>query len=303
MTANPQPSHGHNLSPHELDGTRFVKITGPVGDWIAFYDSNDTLELTDEHAVTLCDRVAGVGAEGIVVVKPAQHNPSGTAPEYRLVAWQADGQPVLNMTEPARVATYLLAVLQVIASDETSHHVFATDFGPITTVYTSSFIGVDIGKWELAAPETAKAAGSDVLVMAAGLLDPRPGLSVHVQTHHVTIAVETLAELEAVDLTQRPSVEPASPSPLSIGFVVPQDPLMADGMGQLRLRNYTEKLHGHDLAAAAAAASVALQSWTDLQQLNVWNVMTQRGDIVVQVHDQARLSTFAKLSTVFFGRL
>lgn len=303
MTADPQPAQDQNRIRQGLAGARFVKITGPIGDWIVFYDPTDALHLTDAHAVTLCDRIAGVGATGIVVVKPAQHQSNATASEHRLVAWQADGQPVSNMTEPARMATDVLAVLNKIASDETSHHIFETDFGPITTVYTPSYIGVDIGSWELADPETASGAGSDVLVMSAGLLDPRPGLSIHIQSNHVSIAVETLEELEAIDLAQPPSVEPPAPKLTSISFVVPQDPLMADGMGQLRLRNYTEKQHRHDMASAAAAAAVAFQNWTGLRQLNVWNVATQHGDIVVQIHDQRRLSTFAKLSTAFFGKL
>lgn len=303
MTAAQQPAQDQNLIRQGLAGTRFVKITGPIGDWLVFYDPTDVLELTDSHAVTLCDRIGGVGATGVVVVKPAIQQSGGTASEHRLIAWQADGQPASNMTEPARMATCILGVLKKIAADETSHHIFETVFGPITTVYTPSYIGVDIGSWELADPETADVAGSDALVMAAGLLDPRPGLSIHIQSNHVTIAVETLKELETIDLAQQPSVEPPAPKLTSISFVVPQDPLMADGMGQLRLRNYTEKQHGHDLASAAAAASVALQNWSGLQKLNVWNVATEHGDIVVQIHDQHRLSTFAKLSTVFFGKL
>lgn len=303
MNANPQPAQDQSLLRQTLAGTRFVKITGPVGDWIVFSDPHDVLELTEAQIVTLCDRTAGVGATGVVVVQPAQHNPSGTSPQHRITAWQSDGHPASNMTEPARIATCVLAVLKNIPSDETSHHVFETDFGPVTTVYTPSYIGVDIGQWEFVDSATADAAGSDAFVMAAGLTDPRPGLSIHVQNHHVTVAVETLEELEAIDLQQQPSLEPSANAPTSINFVIPQDPLMADSMGQLRLRNYTGKQHGQDLASATAAATVALQTWTGLQQLTVWNVATQYGDIVVQIHDENRLSTFAKLSTVFFGKL
>src|SRR5690625_132536 len=303
MSAAPQSTQDQNRASHDLDGTRFVKITGPVGDWVVFYDPTDSVQITDTQAVTLCDRIAGVGATGIVAVKPALEQSSATAAEYRLMAWQADGQPASNMTEPARMATCILAVLKKIASEETSHHIFETDFGPITTVYTPSYIGVDIGSWKFSDAETAVAAGSDVLVMAAGLLDPRPGLSIHIQSNHVTVAVETLEELETIDLEQQPSIEPPAPRLTSINFVIPQDPLMTSGMGQLCLRNYTGKQHGHDLASAAAAASVALQNWTSLDQLNVWNVATQHGDIVVQIHDQDRLSTFAKLTAVFFGKL
>lgn len=303
MTANPLPAYDQNLIRQQLAGTRFVKISGPAGDWIVFYDPTDALELTASHITALCDRVTGVGATGAVIVQPARHNPSGTSPQYRLQAWHADGSFATNMTEPARVATCVLAVLQEIASAETSHHVFETASGPITTVYTPSYIGVDIGRWEFADSETAHAAGSDVLVMAAGLTDPRPGLAIAVQGIHITIAVESDAELMAIDLDQQPSVDPRSDGTISVSFVVPQDPLINQGMGQLRLRNYTDKQHSHDLSLATAAATIAFQTWAQLTQLNVWNVATDHGDIVVQIHDQHRLSTFAKLSTVFFGKL
>ena len=303
MTAPTPPDQATNRDLQVLTGTRFVKIAGPCGDWIVIYDPTDSVSLTDTLAVILCDRIAGVGATGVVVVKPARQQSNATAAEYRLVAWQANGQPVPNMTEPARTATCVLAVLKKIASDDTSHCIFDTDLGPITTVYTPSYIGVDIGIWNFPDPDTAGAAGSDALVMAAGLLDPRPGLSVQIQSNYITVAVETLEELGSIDLEHQPSLEPPAPRPTSINFVVPQDPLMASGMGQLRLRTYTERQHAHDLAAAAAASAVALQNWSGLKQLNVWNVVTQYGDIVVQLHEQHRLSTFAKLSTVFFGKL
>lgn len=303
MTTHRRPSHDQSLISQTLAGTRFVKIAGPVGDWIVFYEPAEKVELTQDLITALCDRVAGVGASGVVVVTSTQSTPSGTSPQYRIDAWQADGQPAHNMIEPARAATCVLAVLNRISAHETSHHVFETNFGPATTVYTPSYVGVDIGQWSFTEPETADAAGSDALVMAAGLTDPRPGLSINVQSHHVTIAVETIQELEAIDLTQRPSVEPPVNVPTSMSFVVPQDPLIEEGMGQLRLRNYTKHGRDQNLASATAAATVAFQNWSGLKQLNVWNVATEHGDIVVQIHDQHRLSTFAKLSSVFFGKL
>src|SRR5699024_12026679 len=61
----------------------------------------------------------------------------------------------------------------------------------------------------------------------------------------------------------------------SINFVVPDDPLMSGGMGQVQLRNYTDSPYGHELATAAAAAAVALQTWTGLPQQNIWNIRSE----------------------------
>ncbi|HIW47407.1 MAG TPA: hypothetical protein H9884_10985 [Candidatus Yaniella excrementigallinarum] len=300
MNANRQLIDTDDKHWQALKGVQFIKITGPFGDWIVFFEPSDNLEI-ESYVTTLCKRSKSVGASGVVVITLAQQNLTGIAPYYRVDAWNAGGQRITNMTEPARVATFALAVKEKISARETSHHVFETQFEPVTTVFTPSFIGVDIGTWEYADPETAVAAGSDVLVMAENLTDPRPGLSLQIKNTHVIVAVEALSELAAIDLNESPSTEPPTHTGTSINFVVPDDPLMSGGMGQVQLRNYTDSPYGHELATAAAAAAVALQTWTGLPQLNIWNIGTEQGDVVVQIHDKHRLSTFAGLTLAFFG--
>lgn len=296
----PQPRVHANLR-ETLAGSRFVKATGPMGDWIVFHDATATLALTQEQVTAMCDRRTGIGGTGVVVVTGAQETSEQAGTRHQIAAWRSDGSVLQDLSEAARVGTGVIAALGAIDAEETSHHVFEAYSGLITSVYTPAFIGVDIGQWSYTAPETAEAAGSDSLVMTAGLIDPRPGLSVHIQHHHVTIAVETLDELKAIDLTQAPSIEPPVEQSTSVGFVVPLDPLIDRGMGQLMLRHYSEIDNTHDLASASAAAAVAFQNWSGLQQLNLWNVNTPQGEIVVQLHEQRRVSTFAKVSAVFFG--
>ncbi len=302
MNANRQLIDTDDKQWGALKGIQFFKIAGPFGDWIVFFEPSDNLEI-ESYVTILCNRSKGVGASGVVVITRAQQNLTGITPYYRVDAWNAGGQRLTNMTEPARVATFVLAVVKKIPASETSHHVFETQYEPVTTVFTPSFIGVDIGKWEYADPETAAAAGSDALVMAEDLTDPRPGLSIQIKNTHVIVAVETLSELAAIDLNESPSTEPPTHTGTSINFVVPYDPLMSGGMGQVQLRNYTDSPHSHELATAAAAAAVALQTWTGLHQLNIWNIGTEQGDVVVQIHDKHRLSTFARLTVAFFGTL
>lgn len=281
-----------------LRGTRFTKIAGPSGDWIVIDDPNSQVVWSPEQISWLCDRSVGVGASGVVVMSEAD----STQPDHRrLEAWGPNGDPLPTMTEPARAATHVLALLGRLAPEATSHHVFATDRGLITTVYTPTYIGVDVGQWAYDEPETAKAAGSDVLVMAAGLTDPRPGLTLVVEEPHVVLAVESAEELAAIRLQQRPSIEPASKGPVSIGFVVPHDRLVDQGMGQLMLRHYHDRDNQHALASACAAAVVALRIWSGLLEPRLWQVDTPDGEIVVQIHDQHRISTFMKLHQVFSG--
>ena len=302
MTAPQSTSQAHYDDIRQaLIDIQFVKITGPTGDWIVLSEPTKPLAFTPEHIAWLCNRSSGVGAIGVVLItaasRPTQY------PVFDLEAWKADGTPVTDLTEAARAATYTLAALHRTPDSETSHHVFNSATGIITTVYTPTYVGVDIGQWSYAAPDTATAAGSDTLVMAAGLTDPRPGLSIRTQSLHITIAVESFDELESIDLTQSPSVEPPVTEPTGVNFVVPQDPLMIEGMGQLALRHHPADPGTLELGSAAAAATIAFQLWAGLTQPHIWNVSTLHGDIVVQLHEDRRVSTFAALSTVFFGRL
>lgn len=293
----------HSKLRETFAGSRFVKATGPMGDWIVFHDATATLSLTQEQITTLCDRRAGIGGTGVVVVTGPEESSAQAGSRHQIAAWGSDGAILQNLSEAARVATSVMAARGTIDPDETSHHVFATGSELITTVFTPAVIGVDIGQWSYNAPETAEAAGSDALVMTAGLVDPRPGLSIHTQHDHVIIAVETIDELNAIDLSQKPSIEPPVEKQTSVGFVVPLDPLIDHGMGQLMLRHYSEADNTHDVASASAAAAVAFQNWSGLHQLNLWNVNTPQGEIVVQLHEHRRVSTFANVSAVFFGSL
>lgn len=297
----PQPPVPRSLR-ETLAGSRFVKVTGPAGDWIVFDDATMSATLTQDQIIALCDRRNGVGATGVVAMTTVEKTAEHPTMRYHLEAWRADGSRVDDMTEPARAATSVMAALGIINTQDTTHHVFRTETELVTTVYTPAYIGVDIGQWAYAFADTATAVGSDALVMTAGLTDPRPGLSIRIHHNHITIAIESYEELEAIDLTQQPSIEPAVEEPTSVSFVTPQDPLIDSGMGQLTMRHSGEANHHHDLAAATAAAAVSFQQWSGLQQLNLWNVTTPLGQMVVQLHDHNRLSTFTKVPAVFFGR-
>lgn len=297
---NPE-SPSHSAMSDILAGSRFVKIAGPAGDWIVFHAAPPDFSLTEDEVKLLCDRRHGVGAIGTVAMSPADETTDHAAAQHHLTAWDANGAIINDMTEPARAATSAMAALEMIDNHNTSHHAFQTTTTLVTTVYTPAYIGVDIGQWCYAYPETAMKTGSDALVMTAGLHDPRPGLSIRLHSDHIILAVESHQELQAIDLSQEPSIEPTPQGPTTVGFVVPQDPVIDSGMGQLEMRSSGET-GDHTVTNAAAAASVAFQQWSGLEQLNVWNVQTPTGVVVVQLHDDNRISTFAPAWTVFFGR-
>ena len=50
----------------------FVKLHGAGNDFVFIEDLDDALEISPEQTIRLCDRHFGVGADGVIVVKPAQ---------------------------------------------------------------------------------------------------------------------------------------------------------------------------------------------------------------------------------------
>lgn len=50
----------------------FSKLHGAGNDFVFIEDMNDEFEITPEQVARLCDRHFGIGADGVIVVKPAQ---------------------------------------------------------------------------------------------------------------------------------------------------------------------------------------------------------------------------------------
>lgn len=50
----------------------FVKLNGAGNDFVFIADLSDELEVTPEQVRSLCDRHFGIGADGVIVVKPAK---------------------------------------------------------------------------------------------------------------------------------------------------------------------------------------------------------------------------------------
>src|SRR5699024_715548 len=150
------------------------------------------------------------------------------------------------------------------------------------TVSTRTHIGVDLGTWQYTTPENAIEVGSDVLVMAAGLTDPRPGLGIQLHGNHVMIAVESQNELDTIDLRQVPSVEPADVASERIHSICPDTPLIDQGMGHLQLRHRASGGEATFLGAACASAAIAFRNWSGLEQVMLWQVNTGWGPIIVQ---------------------
>lgn len=53
--------------------TRFTKMSGLGNDFVMIDDREERLELSDAQVAALCDRHFGIGADGVILVRPPQH--------------------------------------------------------------------------------------------------------------------------------------------------------------------------------------------------------------------------------------
>lgn len=288
--------------PEVLRGTEFVKVAGPAGDWIVLINCEAHDALDSHHIQPMTDRRHGIGANTVISLQIL--TTQNALASLSLKAWDSHGQILGEHSEAARVATHVVGQLQGNTPDKSQYLTIVTPSGAVNTVYTPGYVGVDIGHWSYKNSSSVND-GADMLVMAAGLVDPRPGLSIKIQELHVTVAVESQAELDKIDLEIAPSLEPQEDSHeiSSVAFVVPQEPLLQDGAGHLILRAYNHSQDPMQMVQTSAAAVLAFQTWSGLEQLSTWTTQTPDGEIMIQLHEDNRVSTFLALRIVFRGTI
>lgn len=171
---------------------RFVKGHGTENDFVLLPDAG---ELTPDLVRALCDRHAGIGADGVLRVVRAD---GGWFMDYR----NADGTIAEMCGNGVRVfARYLVAEGLVPPGELT----IGTRAGPRRVVVPESGdISVDMGRPQLLA--------------AAHTVAGRPGIAVSMGNPHVVVAVDA-AELDELDLSRSPVVEPGMPDGQNVEFV------------------------------------------------------------------------------------
>jgi len=190
-----------------------LKGHGTENDFVLIPDLGDELDLTDALVRALCDRHAGVGADGVLRVVRSEHVTSAAAMaaeapffmDYR----NADGSIAEMCGNGVRVFTRYLASAGLIDGQT----VVATRAGPRPVrIEDDATISVEMGCPVLldARPRVSTADGA---LSSAGfaLTVPNP---------HVVVAVADLGELDALDLARAPLVTPALPDGQNVEFVV-----------------------------------------------------------------------------------
>ncbi len=257
----------------------FTKGHGTGNDFILIADPDGELDLSDDQVAALCDRHFGIGADGILRVVRSAAIPEGAATagaEWFMDYRNADGSKAEMCGNGIRVfLRYLLdSGLAWLGDGETI--LIGTRNGALPMTRSERGFEVDLGAFRV---EEA-----DTLVRARGLPVPRPGLGIDVGNPHVVVALPSDDELETLDLTVIPQLQPEPPHGANVEFVVPSDPLVQGGVGSIRMRVF-ERGVGETLSCGTgvAAAALAVREWAGAAAPDRWTVQVPGGTLGVRV--------------------
>lgn len=267
----------------------FTKGHGTGNDFVVVLDADDELALSDDQVAVLCDRRFGIGADGILrVVRAAALAASSDAPtgvhaaeavaagaEWFMDYRNADGSAAEMCGNGIRVFARYLADT-ALADVEGTPVMIGTRAGVKAVTRSDLGFEADLGAWRVEPDE--------VLVRGRGLGIPRPGLGIDVGNPHIVVALPHTDELEALDLTVRPVLNPDPPRGANVEFVVPSDPLVREGVGSIRMRVF-ERGVGETLSCGTgvAAAALAVRHWAGAGAPDRWSVEVPGGTLGVRM--------------------
>ena len=266
-----------------MSSLRFTKGHGTGNDFVLFADPDGDLELSTDQLAGLADRHFGVGGDGTIRAVRSAKLAAGAAAlaedpaaEWFMDYHNADGSPAEMCGNGIRVFVEFLISRDLLDLVEGASMQIGTRGGVRTLTRVPGGYEVDLGPFVVAPGEA--------MVSASRLAVARPGLAVGVGNPHVVVALADDAELDELDLSEAPRVTPVPPDGANVEFVVPADPLVADGVGRIRMRVH-ERGSGETLSCGtgAAAAALATREWAGEGAPDTWRVEVPGGVVGVRV--------------------
>lgn len=260
----------------------FTKGQGTGNDFILILDQVGQMDVSGDQVAQMCDRHFGIGADGLIIVKPTSSDPevSHLLQEEPEAKWfmdyrNSDGSKAEMCGNGIRVFARYLLDNNLATLTEGSTLPVATRSGIRDVTATVTGFAVDLGPFKIG--------GDQTLVSARGLAVARPGLEINVGNPHVVVALADLAELENLDLARMPNLDPEPVDGANVEFVVLDEPLISQGVAGLTVR-IRERGSGETLSCGTgvAAAVVAIRHWAGGTQ-NHWKVKVPGGEVGVRI--------------------
>jgi diaminopimelate epimerase len=201
---------------------RVYKGHGTENDFVVIPDLDGVIRVTPELVRALCDRHAGIGADGVLRVvrsendRDAQHL-AAEAPffmDYR----NADGSVAEMCGNGVRVFMRYLQGASLVGQDAA-----VATRGGIMRVQAARDACVTVNMSQpriLADRPVATAALHD----PAALVFSAAGASVEMPNPHIVVEVRSRAELDSLDLSRPPDVRPPLPHGQNVEFVLREGP-------------------------------------------------------------------------------
>ncbi|RPE76604.1 MULTISPECIES: diaminopimelate epimerase [unclassified Frondihabitans] len=284
---------------------RFTKGQGTGNDFVLFSDPDGSFDLTPDRTRALADRRFGVGGDGVIRAVRSDSHPEGASSlaedygaEWFMDYHNADGSVAEMCGNGIRVFTKYLLEQGLVTLEPGETLAIGTRAGVRDVQINRSGFQVDLGRWGLT---------DEAQVRARNLHAARPGLGLTVGNPHVVVALASADELADVDLTVVPILEPNPVDGANVEFVVPADPLVADGIGRISMRVH-ERGSGETLSCGtgAAAAALAVRYWAGPSAPDQWRVDVPGGTVGVRMfatEDGEHVSLSGPAELVFTGDL
>ncbi|WP_010524810.1 diaminopimelate epimerase [Nesterenkonia sp. F] len=290
----------HHLSALDaLGGQPFTKAHATGNDFVLLADPEGELTIDADQAAAVCDRHLGIGADGLIRAVPAEKDDDGRAllaehaeelpgQEPEQTIWfmdyrNGDGSLAEMCGNGVRAFVHFLRDQQLVSLEEGQELTIITRGGAKTVRRVPEGYAVGMGVWSFIDPELAQASASDSLVVADGLTDPRPALSISMGNPHTVVALSEERALDALGLGTAPTVDPRPPHGTNVEFVVPDDPLVSAGEGRVRMRVH-ERGVGETMSCGtgACAAAAAVRVWAAGDGVASWVVAVPGGEVRVR---------------------
>ncbi|WP_059387804.1 diaminopimelate epimerase, partial [Arthrobacter sp. Hiyo1] len=240
----PQPAAaGGSVPASGLHGLAFSKGHGTGNDFVLIADPEDAHQISPEQVAALCNRHLGIGGDGLIRAVPSRFLPEGlqlleadSAAEWFMDYRNGDGSLSEMCGNGVRVFVQFLIEQGLVTLNAGESLTIGTRGGIKKIVRTAEGYAVDMGPWEFIFPKDATSKAMDSLVSADGLEVARPALSVSMGNPHTVVALAELSELKSTQLFKAPVVDPKPANGTNVEFVVPAEPLVHEGVGNITMR-------------------------------------------------------------------
>lgn len=276
-----------------LSGVRLTKGHGTENDFIVVPDPDGALDLDAATVTRLCDRRAGIGADGLIRVVRSRALADGAAlldeapeAEWFMDYRNADGSIAEMCGNGIRVLAAYLRREGLVDLPEGGSILLGTRGGVRRIGYHGGLYSVAMGRWVFPGGDQAREPGFDVAVVVPGLPGQRAGLRVAVPNPHTVVALPDLADLEAADLTDGVQYDPVPEDGTNLELVVPLGESEVGGVrtGTVRLRVLERGVgETRSCGTGTCAAALAVRAWAGAGAPDLWRVLVPGGEVAVRV--------------------